>query len=225
MTPPPATLPRIDETLGQITRLVGHDLRNNLCVMQNSVYFLNMKLGRENDKVSKHLDMLAREIALSNRTIVNLMDLLAPKNPTRSPLDINELVRRSIAQNPMPESLRARLTLGQGLPTSEADSEQVGRAVENVLLYQYATLKADDALHISTFVSGAGVNVEFLDSGAGLSAGELEHLFDVQPGDRSAASHLGLVVARRLMDLNGGRLEASTRPGIGTRIGLSLPCA
>ncbi len=218
-----SALGKADEATGKLTRLMGHDLRNNLCVMQNSVYFLTMKLGRENDKVSKHLDILAREIAMSSQTVADLMDLVAPKQPNRITVDINELLHKVILQNPVPETLKARLTLAQVLPPLEADSEQIGRAIQNILLYQYSTLKPGDALHISSLACASGVRVEFLDSSPGLSRDELEHLMDVRLADRPSPVRIGLTVAQQLITLNSGRLEVESRAGIGMRFDMILP--
>jgi len=65
----------------ETVRKVGHDLRNKLSVMRNSVYYLNMKVGGQDAKVAKHLGILGQEIETSTRTVCYLMDLCIPRSP------------------------------------------------------------------------------------------------------------------------------------------------
>ncbi len=47
---------------------VGHERRNPLGVIKNSVYYLNMILPKD-EKVQKHLGILDREVATSDRIV------------------------------------------------------------------------------------------------------------------------------------------------------------
>jgi signal transduction histidine kinase len=71
--------------------------------------------------------------------------------------------------------------------------------------------------------SGAEVCVEVRDTGPGIAAQDLPHLFE-RFYRRSEGGHgLGLAIVRRIVDLHGGRVEAQSAPGQGTRIILRLP--
>ncbi len=72
--------------------------------------------------------------------------------------------------------------------------------------------------------------VSVRDTGIGISAANLAHLFDEfqQPGetlDHSAGSGLGLSISRLFIDLHGGRMwaESAGIPGAGTTVSFSLP--
>jgi len=60
--------------MGRLIRAVGHDLRNKLAGLKNSLYYLNMRLGHDDEKVRKHFQIMGREIANANRIIMDLMD-------------------------------------------------------------------------------------------------------------------------------------------------------
>ncbi len=69
------------------------------------------------------------------------------------------------------------------------------------------------------------------DQGPGLSTDELPHIFE--PFYRTAEARrrgqsgvgLGLAIVRRVADVFGGTVEASSEPGRGTRLVLRLPIA
>jgi two-component system OmpR family sensor kinase len=76
---------------------------------------------------------------------------------------------------------------------------------------------------------GPWVRLSVEDSGIGIPPGELPHVFEPFYRSESARSReaagvgLGLSVARRLAEAQGGRIEASSREGMGSTFTVSLP--
>ena len=75
------------------------------------------------------------------------------------------------------------------------------------------------------------VRISVVDSGPGIAAGDLEHVFDrfyqADPSrDRSTrTSGLGLAIARAIVEALGGRVSAGNEPGAGARFDVDLPAA
>ena len=69
------------------------------------------------------------------------------------------------------------------------------------------------------------------DSGSGIAADDLAHLFDRhfqgrRPGDAARAEGgkgLGLAIVQRIVELHGGRVAVHSVPGQGTTVTLDLP--
>jgi len=196
-------------------------LRNKLGIMKNSLYYLEMKVGRENPKVAKHMDILLREIEYANQMVVDLMDVLAPKalNPVET--DLNVLLQLVLRQNPSPASLDLQLQLEPALPMVVLDSEHMSRAIANILHFEYSALPDPVVLRIITRCSDR-VYIEFIDSGPGLSQDDLDRLFNLHQSDGLSSLHIGLVVARQLLERVGALLEVESRPGLGTRFSIVL---
>jgi signal transduction histidine kinase len=72
-----------------------------------------------------------------------------------------------------------------------------------------------------------GVRVEVCDSGIGISAGDLPHVFErFFRADRSrtgAGNGLGLSLAHRIVELHGGTLSVTSEPGVGSTFTVRLP--
>ncbi len=72
--------------------------------------------------------------------------------------------------------------------------------------------------------SGARVEVAVTDTGSGISADLLPHVFDrFVKGEGSSGSGLGLAIARDIVAAHGGTIEAKSAPGTGTTIRFWLP--
>ena len=68
------------------------------------------------------------------------------------------------------------------------------------------------------------------DTGTGIPAGELEHIFDrFATGPKAASGHrgtgLGLALVRAVAEGHGGRIGAQSTPGLGSRFEFILPVA
>ncbi|MGI5915998.1 MAG: sensor histidine kinase [Anaerolineae bacterium] len=205
-------------------RRMGHDLRNKLGVIQNSVYYLEMKVGRNEARLAKHLDILSREIALCGHLVQDLMDMTAPKEPAPAPTPVQSLVDDVLHRHHPPEGVQVIWEMPAEVPPAQVDAGHVSRAIENVLVYQYATLAPGDEVHIHLRHRGE-IYLDFVDSGPGLTRDELGELLTLRPDDEGFTARVTLVVARRLIEVGGGRWQMESRPGIGTRFTFIMPTA
>ena len=68
------------------------------------------------------------------------------------------------------------------------------------------------------------VEVQVVDTGSGIAAGEVGRIFDrFYKGASSGGSGLGLTIARSLVVAHGGAITAESAPGRGTTIRFWLP--
>ncbi len=69
--------------------------------------------------------------------------------------------------------------------------------------------------------------IEVADSGVGIPAEELPHVFDMyyqgQSGTRAKGSGIGLAIAREIVEIHGGEIAVESREGRGTTFRVTLP--
>lgn len=206
----------------ETARKVGHDLRNKLSVMRNSVYYLNMKVGGQDPKVAKHLGILGAEIETSTRTVCYLMDFLHPKEPALGRVDINNVIRDAVGDAESTE-LSVVWQLAESLPEALADAAQMQSVFETLWAYEQATLGSGDRLRILSRCERDELLVEWIDSGPGLSPQAVCEMCEPLSDASTASLGLGMCVARQAVLRNGGAWQVESREGIGTRISLRLP--
>ena len=84
---------------------------------------------------------------------------------------------------------------------------------------------------LAVFPHSDGVRVAVADTGPGIPADALPHVFDrlyrVDPSrDRATGgTGLGLTIARRLVEAHGGTIWAESEEGAGSRFGFDLPAS
>ena len=109
------------------------------------------------------------------------------------------------------------------------------------MLKQCARILTDNALkytpesgliRLRTYINAAGeACMEVQDSGIGVSAEDMQHMFDrfyrsdPARARQSGGTGLGLAIARWIVDRHGGHFEVLSREGLGTRMTVCLPAA
>ena len=131
---------------------------------------------------------------------------------------------------------------GVALATAEPDAAHPPVARIDVELFERAMANlVDNALKFcppgaritlaATARPDGGVEVIAADTGPGIAAADLPHLFDrffrsrasVAPATGEGGKGLGLAIVKRIVELHGGEVEVDSRPGEGTRVRLRLP--
>jgi two-component system, OmpR family, sensor histidine kinase BaeS len=110
-----------------------------------------------------------------------------------------------------------------------ADPRWLHQVITNLLTNALKFTPGGGRVRIETETAGPGAVLRVTDTGAGIPAHELPHIFERFWRGRQAAqtsgSGIGLAVAAELAQAHGGQLTASSQPGQGTEMTLSLPAA
>ncbi len=102
-------------------------------------------------------------------------------------------------------------------------NEVLGNLISNA--FKFTT--AGGRIAIKALGSVAELRIEVQDTGEGIPADQLEHIFDkyYQPRShaRALGSGLGLAIARHVVEAHGGRIGVESRPGEGARFWFTVP--
>jgi len=216
---------------------VSHELRTPLSVVQGNLQaLLDGVYPLEMAQVASLYD----ETRLLTRLVDDLHDLaLADAGRLRleqAPIDVNGLARAAAAQfAPVAESSGVRLDLALdadgagGSSTVLGDADRLAQVLRNLLSNALRHTPAGGRVSLAVIRAGEQVHVQVADSGSGISAEDLPHVFDrFYRGDRSRSRQgggagLGLAIARQIVAAHGGTLTATSEPGQGATFTMALP--
>jgi two-component system, OmpR family, sensor histidine kinase BaeS len=110
-----------------------------------------------------------------------------------------------------------------------ADPRWLHQVITNLLTNALKFTPAGGQVTVEAGPDGPDAVLTVTDTGIGIPADELPHIFERLWRGRQAAqtsgSGIGLAVAAELAQAHGGELTAASHPGLGTRMTLTLPLA
>jgi signal transduction histidine kinase len=219
--------------LGQMAGSVGHELRNPLGVMSNAVYFLKMIQPDAPDKVREYLNLIEKNIRISNKIVGDLLDFTRVKSVDRVPVSVSNLICHTLERFPAPESVRVEIDVAPSLPQAYADPQHVIQVLGNLTLNACQSMdsaaegmagaqKAGN-LTISACAQGDMIRIAVRDTGAGIPPENMKKLFEPLFTTKTKGIGLGLAVSQKLIEANGGRIEVQSEVGVGSTFILCLP--
>jgi CheY-like chemotaxis protein len=218
--------------------MLAHELRNPLVPIRNGIELL--KRARVNPGlVDSVRPMMERQIGHMVRLIDDLLDV------ARIAADKIELRRERVALagivSAAVDAQRAaieatRLTLDIDLPAGEvlldADATRLSQVLSNLLHNATKFTPSGGRVSLTARREGESLRMSVRDTGMGIAPDQLPKIFDlfVQSGARanpqSGGLGIGLAIARRLIELHGGAIEArSAGVGHGSEFIITLPLA
>ena len=109
------------------------------------------------------------------------------------------------------------------------DARRIGRVLTNLVSNAIRYTQKGGSVYIQACTDKSGILVEIIDSGSGIPAEDLPHIFErFYRGEKSRSrasggAGLGLAIARGIVEAHGGEIGASSEPGSGTRLFFTLP--
>jgi two-component system NtrC family sensor kinase len=112
------------------------------------------------------------------------------------------------------------------VPSIRAWPRELNHAFMTVLQNAVEAIDGEGTVSVQTSHEGSNVLVRVRDSGRGMSADKVAHLFDVAWSDdgRRTTMRLGLSAAYTTMQRHGGRIEVDSAPGEGTTVTFAFAC-
>ncbi|MQA39201.1 response regulator [Rugamonas aquatica] len=214
--------------------MLGHELRNPLSAISSAASLIGLP-GVSAEGVTRAKKIIQRQSQHLGRIVDDLLDLSRAMSGkillNRAPLDLAALVAASL-ETYRATGRSADYQLVQDLDQGwiDGDATRLEQITSNLIDNALKYTPPGGRIEVRTWTENDDVVLSVRDTGVGIAADLLPHVFDVfvqgsSTLDRSQGGlGIGLSLVRRLADLHGGAVTAESKgPGGGSTFTLRLP--
>jgi two-component system sensor histidine kinase HydH len=214
-------------TLGEMSAVLAHEIRNPLAALKGHAQLLLERFdGRLGERPGRpgperqKAERLVSEARRLERLVEDLLSFVRANRVTPAPVDPAVLLRDAASAV---AADRVDVDVAGAPSTWQLDAPRLQQALANLI--RNAIEASPDGARIGATVTRDGERLVFAirDRGAGLPPGDPEHLFEPFHTTRVQGTGLGLAVARRIVELHGGRVTARTHPDGGAEFRVMIP--
>lgn len=212
--------------VGQLASAVGHELRNPLGVITNSLYLIRTATSATADeRLRRHLATAEREVSAATVIVADLLDFARARDPIIHAVDIVALVDEVVEVVPPPEGITVRWQAPADLPPAAADRDQLRQVLINLVSNGYDAMPDGGSLHVEAAAHGGVVSLRVSDQGVGIDPETRRRLFEPFFTTKARGTGLGLAVSERIVNAHHGTITVDTAPGSGSTFTVSIPAS
>lgn len=226
------------EAWADMARQVAHDIKNPLTPIQLSAEHaqrINVDRGKPLSPVlDECVNVILGQVRLLRQISSEFSSFASSPKARPEATDLPALIeevaipyRETLATRTNP--IEVSIESGAAVPSVSIDRTLFARALTNVIENATHAMPSGGRLTIATTPVGTGatgvpeVLVQVTDTGIGMDDDAVARIFEPYFSTKAAGTGLGLTIAKRNVELNGGRIEVTSQRGRGTTVSITLP--
>ncbi|MBL4850999.1 MAG: GHKL domain-containing protein [Gammaproteobacteria bacterium] len=217
---------------------ISHDLRTPLASMQGYLETLLLKGGKlDSEKQREYLEIALRHSHRLGKLIKNLFELArldsGDININKTSFSLHELAF-DIMQKHQLDAEQRGVTLScndaNDICNAYGDIGLIERVLENLIENAIRHCNENGYVNINIVEKDGGVQVRVTDTGKGIPAEQLSHIFnrfyqvDKHRSNKSGGAGLGLAIVKRILDLHHSNIKVNSEAGKGAEFSFTLGC-
>ena len=226
-----------DELKNEFISMVSHEMRTPLSIFKNVISnALAGVMGRLSQKLTDNLKTMDEGIDRLTRVIDNFLDISrieAGKIELRYvELNLSEVAHEvvdSFIQLARNKGVELQSVIPDGRYIVEADRDKTIQVFTNLIGNAIKYISVENG-RVSVKLKDLGdeVEVDVVDNGIGIDEGDIQKVFNrfTRIEKVAAGTHgtgLGLAIAKKLVEMQGGRIWAESTPGQGSAFCFTIP--
>jgi PAS domain S-box-containing protein len=213
--------------IGEAAAMVGHDLRNPLQAMTNTLYLVKRLAASEKVEDRKEaaglLGKLNDSIQYMDKIVSDLQDYTRPVGADLVETSLADLVRTTVSNVKIPENVEVAMNVEDGLPNVKLDPALFRRVLTNLILNAIQAMPKGGKTTITSSRGDESFTVAVQDTGVGIAPENLEKVFKPFFTTKAQGQGLGLAVCKRLIEAQSGTITVTSQVQKGSTFTLTMP--
>ena len=217
------------EAWTEMARQVAHEIKNPLTPVQLSAeHLLRVHADRGSPLtpvLQECVESILKQVRILRQIASEFSSYASSPVARRAPTDLATLV--SEVTTPYRPGLEGRIALSTDLPADlpplQLDPVLMQRAITNIIDNALHAMPDAGTLEIGIHRDPGQVRLVIRDTGVGLEPDVLARIFEPYFSTRITGTGLGMAIAKRNVELNGGTIAVDSQPGRGTAVTMTLP--
>jgi signal transduction histidine kinase len=218
----------------EFAQVMSHELRTPLTSIAGALdIVLSCYAGPLPERQLRYVDMARQAATRMNQLVDQLLDLARAQAGTITvaiaPVQLDRLAREVIDRYRGPAHAK-QLAIELGASADEisilGDPERLSQVLGNLLTNAIRFAPSGGTIDVQVFgppLSQDSVGVSVYNAGEPIAPEDREKIFEPFHTGKTAGTGLGLAVARRVVDLHGGRIAVDANPGGGALFRVEIP--
>ena len=206
------------KALGEMSAVLGHELRNPLTSLKGHAQLLLERLPADHAGRAG-AETVVREAQRLEALTGQVLDFARTDRLSVALENVRALLEAAVQSAPGP----VRLEMCGELPAWPFDRTRMEQVLANLLQNALQASPEEGSVVLSARVDEQGLSLQVQDRGPGIEPGEEERIFEPFYTKRVKGTGLGLAVARRIVEGHQGKLTAANRPDGGAVFTVRLP--
>lgn len=214
-------------SLGKIAAGVAHEINNPLTSILINTHLM-MEKTPEESAFQENLNMISEETSRCSDIVKGLLEFARQNPPLKSYVDINGIVKTVIGvleKQVTLKNIQILKKLEEKLPPIEVDASKIKQVFWNLIINAAEAMPEGGMLTICSRLSRSEefIEIEFLDTGVGISDEQKKKLFDPFFTTKGGGTGLGLAVSYGIIEQHQGKIEVRSQLSQGSSFTVSLP--
>jgi signal transduction histidine kinase len=214
--------------INSLTGRVAHEIKNPLNSIALRLEMLRSRISEGTPEMDEEFAIIAEEVMRLDRVVRTFLDFSRPVELALEDIDLNA-VAAEITSFLEPEATARGIAIEFDQPSEpilvQGDRDLLRQALLNIAINAVEAMPNGGTLSLRVHRDEETCEVRIVDTGPGIPPDQQEKIFQLYFTTKSQGTGIGLAMAFRATQLNGGTIEVESEMGKYTAFVVTLPLA
>ena len=213
--------------IGKLAAGVAHEIRNPLSSIKGFATYFKERFEDSQEEKRTAIIMID-EVERLNRSVTQLLEFAGPISVSKTEVGCEELLNHSIMLIKKDLALKKidhEIIVTTKKKTLMLDRDRMNQMLLNLYLNAIDAMASGGKLTVRVSdIDGEGrIRFDVSDTGKGIDAADIEHIFDPYYTTKNTGTGLGLAVVHKIVEALEGDIAVNSAPGKGTTFVIRIP--